>query len=372
MTAPPNLFTPHPGFAADQGFTVVGDGAAVVRDVTQALRDGAAADRLAVLPRNAPPRLEGPGFAVALETSGTIGAPKLIRHDFNRLLGRLKKVDGGGAARWLSAYHPCSFAGLQVILTAALNGATLIAARPQADAAALAALAVAEKATHVSGTPSFWRNFLLSCPPPYPPLTALTLGGEAADQSLLDHLRIAFPAAAIRHIYASTEAGALFAVADGREGFPADWLETGAEGTALRLADDGELWVDSPRAMLAADGWFATGDLAERRGDRIVFVGRKDGRVNVGGVKVSPEAAEALILAVEGVADALVTATPNPIAGNLLTATIVPRPNADVESLRRAVREAVSGLPAAARPRVVSFADALPLSASGKKSRVAA
>lgn len=385
---PPSFaFAPHPGFA------VVGDGAQGVRQILRALTDGADRDRLVVLSRSAPPALGEAGFAVALETSGTTGAPKTVRHRFDRLTGRLRRAPGGDAARWLLTYHPCSFAGLQVILTAALNGAVLIAPPAGAGVAAAAAAAVAGRATCVSGTPSFWRGFLMSHPPPHPALTAATLGGEAADQAVLDQLRAAFPGATLRHIYASTEAGALFAVADGREGFPARWLEDdggdnggddgggddgGGEdrrdlsGVRLRLADDGELWVNSPRAADAAGAWLATGDLAERRGDRVVFIGRKDGRVNVGGVKVSPEAAETLILAVEGVADALVAAVPNPITGNLLTATIVPRPNADVESLRLAVRDAVSGLPPAARPRVVSFADALPLSASGKKSRVAA
>lgn len=355
------------------GFRVVGDGAAGVAAILATLATGERENRLAILPRQGEPALSAPGsgFAVALETSGTTGPAKAVRHDLARLRGRLR--GGGPDDRWLLTYHPCAFAGLQVILTAAQAGATLIAAAPGADVARLAALAVAERATHISGTPSFWRGFLMSCPPPYPALQAATLGGEAADQALLDHLRVAFPAARLRHIYASTEAGALFAVADGREGFPAAWLTQGVEDVELRLAMDGELLARSPRAMLAADddGWLFTGDVVEIYGDRALFRGRKDGRVNVGGVKVSPEEAEALILAVEGVADALVTAQPNPMTGNLLTATIVPRPNADAERLRQAVREALTALPPAARPRILTFADAIALTPSGKKPRTA-
>jgi acyl-coenzyme A synthetase/AMP-(fatty) acid ligase len=362
-------------------FRVVGDGADGVRAIIAALAQGERSDREVLLSRSAPPCLGGPGFAVGLETSGTTGPPKPARHSFRRLCGRLRwGVGEEKAARWLLTYHPCAFAGLQVILTAARSGATLIVAAPGADAAMTASTGISENADHISGTPSFWRGFLMSRPPPYPDLRVVTLGGEAADQALLDHLRAAFPGAKLRHIYASTEAGALFAVADGREGFPAAWLADGVDGVKLQIRD-GELWVNSPRAMLdTADdhadgsrliGDLPTGDLVEIRDDRVIFTGRKDGRVNVGGIKVSPEAVEALILALEGVADALVAAAPNPITGNVLTATIVPRPNADAERLRQAVREATAGLPPAARPRIVTFTETLPLSPSGKKSRVA-
>jgi acyl-coenzyme A synthetase/AMP-(fatty) acid ligase len=354
-------------------FRIVGDGADGVRAIIAALAEGERSDREVLLSRSGPPCLGGPGFAVGLETSGTTGPPKPARHSFRRLCGRLRwGVGEEKAARWLLTYHPCAFAGLQVILTAARSGATLIAAAPGGDAATTAAAGVQENADHISGTPSFWRGFLMSRPPPYPDLRVVTLGGEAADQALLDHLRAAFPAAKLRHIYASTEAGALFAVADGREGFPAAWLAEGVDGVKPAIRD-GELWVASPRAMLddgEGAGDLATGDLVEIRDDRVIFTGRKDGRVNVGGIKVSPEAVEALILALEGVADALVAAAPNPITGNVLTATIVPRPNADAERLRQAVREATAGLPPAARPRIVTFAETLPLSPSGKKSRV--
>lgn len=320
----------------------------------------------------------GGGFAVLLETSGTTGAPKRVRHDFQRLRGRLRGT-ADPSARWLLTYEPAAFAGLQVILTAAAAGATLVSA-PGGGAAELAAAAVRHGVTHVSGTPSFWRAFLLALGGVALSLRAVTLGGEAADQPLLDRLAAAFPDATRRHIYASTEAGALFAVSDGRAGFPAAWLDEGAadsalDGVGLRIRD-AILEVRSPRAMLgyggadkAADGWLSTGDLVERRGDRVFFNGRLDGRVNVGGVKVAPEVVEHLLLDLRQVADALVRAAPNPITGHILIADLVPAPGVTEAELRAAVREAVTLLPPAARPRVLSVVDAIPLGAAGKKTR---
>lgn len=314
----------------------------------------------------------GQGFSVTLESSGTTGTPKRLRHDFTRLRGRLRGVAEEGA-RWLLTYDPGAFAGLQVMLTAAAAGAVLIAV-PGSGAGTIAALAQAARrhaVTHVSGTPSFWRAFLMALGDADLPLAAVTLGGEAADQPLLDRLAERFPHARLRHIYASTEAGALFAVADGRAGFPAAWLDAAPDGLALRITD-GVLEVRSPRAApgaVDADGWLSTGDLVERRGDRVLFAGRLDGLVNVGGVKVSPEAVERCLLTVDGVADAAVVAVPSPITGHLLTATIVPVPGADDSALRVALRAATADLPPAARPRALTFADHIPLSAAGKKSR---
>ncbi len=313
------------------------------------------------------------GFSVLLETSGTTGTPKRARHDFERLRGRLRGT-GDPTARWLLTYEPAAFAGLQVILTALASGAALIAV-PGAGAADLTRAAVRHGATHISGTPSFWRAFLLTLGDERPPLVSITLGGEAADQPLLDRLKACFPAAKLRHIYASTEAGALFAVTDGRAGFPAAWLDTGVDGVALRIRD-GVLEVNSPRSMLGYAGaaspsgdWLSTGDVVELRGDRVLFAGRLDGRVNVGGVKVSPEAVEQRLLTVPGVQDALVRPAANPITGHILTALVVPAPGVGEAVLRAAIREAAAELPPAARPRAITIVETIPLGAAGKKKR---
>lgn len=308
-----------------------------------------------------------PGFAVLLETSGTTGAPKLIRHDFERLRGRLRGA-ADPDARWLLAYEPAAFAGLQVILTALAAGATLVSG-PGAGAAELARLGLRHGVTHISATPSFWRAFLLALDGEAPPLAVVTLGGEVADQPLLDRLAERFPNAKRRHIYASTEAGSLFAVGDGQAGFPAAWLDGGIDGVGLRIRD-GVLEVNSPRAMLGHDGgWLSTGDVVEVRGDRVLFDGRLDGRVNVGGVKVSPEAVEQVLLDVPGVQDALVQAAANPVTGHILTALVVPAPGVEEAGLRAAIRAAVADLPPAARPRLVTMVERIALGAAGKKTR---
>ena len=59
--------------------------------------------------------------------------------------------------------------------------------------------------------------------------------------------------------------------------------------TAARYLGDGA------DALADADGFVNTRDMVELRGDRYYFIGRKDGIINVGGLKVHPEEVEAII-----------------------------------------------------------------------------
>ncbi|HZH28324.1 MAG TPA: class I adenylate-forming enzyme family protein [Azospirillaceae bacterium] len=304
---------------------------------------------------------------IFLQTSGTTGTPKLVAQGVDRLTARIGP--GRSPVSWLLTYDPCGFAGLQVVLSAAIGGHRLAAA-PGAGIGELARLAATEGVTHVSGTPSFWRAFLVALGVAALPLKAATLGGEAADQAILDAVGTRFPDAAVRHIYASTEAGVVFTVADGRAGFPAVWLDTGIDGVDLAISGNGTLSVRSPRTHGMGDaGWLDTGDLVRRDGDRMLFAGRRDAVANVGGVKVVPEEVEARILAVPGVHDALVRSKANPITGAILVGEVVAAPGTDRTAIEAAVRSALDGLPPAARPRVLKFVDQLALTAAGKKDR---
>jgi len=315
-------------------------------------------------------------FAVLVPTSGTLGEPKLVRHDFIRLLSRIKGTHSGDVG-WLLTYEATGFGGLQVVLSAAAAGAKLVA-RPGAPLAELAGLARAHGVTHISGTPTFWRAFLL-LPDPPADLHTITLGGEMADQALLDRLAERYPKAHIGHLYASNEAGALFIVRDGRAGFPAQWLEDGVEGIGLRVRG-GVLEVKSSRAMLGysgheeapvtSDGWIRTGDMVEVVEGRVSFRGRSDGRVNVAGQMVSPEKVEQLILGVSGVQEAKVDAVANALTDHVLEARVVPVPGMAVDALRSAIHAALADLPEPERPRLIGFVDAVATAPSGKKMRV--
>ena len=313
------------------------------------------------------PEGAGQGGRIWLQTSGTTGRPKWVGYEPARLAARIA-AGSGARARWLLSFSAGSFAGMQVVLSAMKGGHDLIAPPAGAGVAELADLAADQGATHISGTPTFWRAFLIALDDRELRPRSITLGGEAADQAILDALGARFPQATLRHIYASTEAGAIFSVSDGRAGFPRAWLETGVNGIALAVSDQGTLVVRNPEASDRAQGTaWDTSDVVELVGDRVLFRGRIDSQVNIGGVKVYPEEVEAFILRLPFVQEARVAARPNPITGSILTAEIVLKPwDGDAEA---ALRAHMGALPRTSRPAAFRFVETLALGATGKKLR---
>lgn len=315
---------------------------------------------------------------VILLTSGTTGRPKAASHSLQSLLGTVPELCPKKQPRWMLTYDPASFAGLQVILTSLVGGAQL-GASSEPTIEAITKLSLSLRPTAISGTPTFWRAFIsaIDFKTYDAPLRHATVGGEAVDQMTLDRIAHYFPFAKIKHIYASTEAGAAFSVKDGYAGFPSVWLETGVDGVHLRVIDS-VLQIKSVRLskgylaglkMPIECGWLDTGDIVEVIGARVFFRGRRDNIINVGGSKVRPEEIEAIILAVPTVVDAYVKGIKNPITGELVAADIVVQPGVESSSAIASVEQATKALPPFARPRIVRVVSQIARNAVGKKLR---
>lgn len=315
---------------------------------------------------------------IFMMTSGTTGAPKIASHSLGALMSRAKAAmhPGNRGAKWLLTYQPTGFAGVQVQLTAVVGRGVVVAPDERTPAGFLEA-AKANGVTQISATPTFWRAFLMVVRPGDLTLRQITLGGEAADQSTLDRIRKAFPDARVTHIYASTEAGVVFSVHDGREGFPAEWLDTETQGVTMRVRD-GFLHIRTPNAMggyvsdtaqpRLDDGWLATADRVEIRGDRAFIVGRDDSTINVAGSKVYPLMVEQFLLKQPGVMEAHVYGVANPISGQLVAADVVIEPGLDPAETRSAILTACrENLAQYQVPRAFKVVDAIAVRESGKK-----
>jgi acyl-CoA synthetase (AMP-forming)/AMP-acid ligase II len=178
-----------------------------------------------------------------------------------------------------------------------------------------------------------WRKLLMT---PYVEqlrLRQITLGGEIADQGIINALRRSFPDTRIAHIYASTEVGVGFSVTDDLAGFPKSMLDHPPSGVDLRVSPDGFLlirphiqdqtYLGNHANLLDEDGFINTGDLVAEENLRFVFRGRANGSINVGGNKVQPEEVERVLYAFPGVKLVKVYGKRNPMTGYVVAADVV-------------------------------------------------
>jgi len=157
------------------------------------------------------------------------------------------------------------------------------------------------------------------------------LSGEIADQTILNSLRAFYPNAAVAHAYASTEAGVGFAVNDGLEGFPREFIASDRdiqiklEAGSLRIRSRGTAahYIGENLALKDAEGFVDTGDMVELRGNRYHFLGRRSGMINVGGLKVYPEEVEATLNRHRAVRVCCVRSRRSPITGSVVVADVV-------------------------------------------------
>jgi acyl-CoA synthetase (AMP-forming)/AMP-acid ligase II len=309
---------------------------------------------------------------VSLLTSGSTGTPKLVPHRWETLFtGR--DLRSASPRRWLVPYQTGTYAWYQLItLGMFLPGQTLVVAGSD-DLETIFAQAARHAVDSISATPTFWRLACLRLPESLlrsVRLTTITLGGEMADQSILDRLAALFPGAQVTHIYASTEAGVCAVVKDGRAGFPSAWLDREQPGSPALRIEDGRLWVRSPHAAGGAGEWLDSGDRVEARGDRVHFVGRADSAlINVGGSKAYPADIEAVLLAHPAVRWCRVRAVRSPLVGWLPEADVVCDPRADaVPDEVELTRFCAARLPEYAVPRFWNHLATIPVQGSLKSA----
>jgi acyl-coenzyme A synthetase/AMP-(fatty) acid ligase len=318
-----------------------------------------------------------------LLTSGTTGRPKLVQHTLASLTGAIEPETTPERV-WSTFYDIRRYGGLQIFLRAVLTGTPLVLKSAQETAAEFLARAGSHGVTHILGTPSHWRRALMS-----PAANAIApryvrLSGEIADQAILNNLGRQYPQAIVAHAFASTEAGVAFVVEDGSMGLPSESLmhtpgvEMKVEDGTLRVRSNRTatryLGADSP-SLKDAEGFVDTGDAMELRDGRYYFVGRRDGIINVGGLKVHPEEVEAVINRHPEVSMSLVKSRKNPITGAIVIADVELKTQSLIDDsrtpvLQREILEFCRGELALHKvPAAIHFVPSLDVADSGKMVR---
>jgi acyl-coenzyme A synthetase/AMP-(fatty) acid ligase len=273
---------------------------------------------------------------------------------------------------------------LQILLRAILTGSSLLLSNAQESTADFLARVGAHGVTHISGTPSHWRRALMSSSARLIAPEYIRLSGEIADQGILNHLAQGYPQARIAHAFATTEAGVAFDVNDGMTGFPCSVLER-TPGVEMKVEND-SLRIRSSRTasrylnelqgpLKNADGFVDTTDILELRNERYYFVGRRDGVINVGGLKVHPEEVEEVINRHPKVRMSLVRTKKSSIIGSLVVADVVlrsapePEGSDDRQILQDILLLCREELASHKVPSTINFVSKLAVADSGKLMR---
>lgn len=319
-----------------------------------------------------------------LLTSGTTGRPKMVLHTLASLTGAISPSESRTEVIWGTFYDIRRYGGLQIYLRAVLACSSLVITWPQEPVANFLRRAGEAGVTHISGTPSHWRRALMSPEANRIAPRYIRLSGEIADQAILNSLRSFYPAAEISHAFATTEAGVAFNVRDELSGFPASML-TDTSGVDLKVVDatlrvrsgrTAERYLgENPPVLKDAEGFIDTGDVLELCDGRYHFRGRRDGVVNVGGLKVHPEEVEAALNRHPQVRLSLVKAKKNPITGALVVADVLLKDSSIPEDERtRELQLAImqfcrESLAPHKVPAAINFVPALAISETGKLVR---
>jgi len=324
------------------------------------------------------------GASTVVFTSGSSGTPKGVVLRADRQAAKLTAI--GVGTRWppgrrtlLALQLSFSF-GQWVAWLTLLSGGVLVFPRR------LAPDAVAERLSTggvdcLPAVPTLLRGLLGAGLPPFS--GAVLAGGEALSTVLVQQLRQDWPSASIGDIYGLTETGTCdFFVDPGDMDLAAGTLGCPADGISVRVAEDGELRINSPWGMAGylddpdrtaaafdSDGFFRTGDLvAPDSVGRLRLIGRASDMINRGGLKVAPREVEDALAAHPSVLATLVAGFPEPVTGEGVAAAVVVRPGAavDPDALRGWLGERLERYKVPTRILVVP---ALPVGGTGKADR---
>jgi acyl-CoA synthetase (AMP-forming)/AMP-acid ligase II len=326
-------------------------------------------------------------------TSGTSGEPKGAVFT-NRQLEAITRIDAGGLDVWgtggpmLGGTQLCHIGFMTKVQWYLRTGCTVLGQERWRAAAALRLIdryrvpgvgGVAAQLALMLRTPDFDR-YDFSC------VQSIFIGGGPSPPELIREARLRFRAPySVR--YSSTETGGL-CTATALDAPDDEVLHTVGRprpGIEVRIADNGEVVVRSPAAMIGywrdpertalaidADGFVRTGDLGEFDDQgRLRIVGRTTDMYIRGGYNVHPQEVEAVLVEHPDVAAVAVTPRQDAVMGEIGVAVVVPREvdqPPSLDDLRAFAGERVAGYKL---PEAMCVVDALPITSMDKLDRAA-
>jgi acyl-coenzyme A synthetase/AMP-(fatty) acid ligase len=303
-------------------------------------------------------------WKVTLFTSGTTGIPKKVTHNFKSITRFVKISERNKNGIWAFAYNPTHMAGIQVFFQGLLNGnpiVRLFGLTPNEIHREIKENSI----THISATPTFYK-LLLPCEESFQSITRITSGGEKFNEKTIVQLKGIFPNAKITNVYASTEAGTLFASDN-------DIFSIKPEYEHLIQVANDELLIHKSlmgSSDMNIEEWYNTGDLIETITEKPLkfrFISRKSDIINVGGYKVNPLEVEETILTLPEIKNVRVYSKSNSVLGNIICCEVVCENDQISESSIRTFLQ--SKIQEFKIPRIIRFVDELSTTRTGKIKR---
>lgn len=297
------------------------------------------------------------GDALVVATSGTSGEPKgvVLTHD------AVKASAEATSARlradplrdcWLACLPLGHVGGLSVVTRALVTGTPLVM-HDRFDEDAVENAVATKRVTLVSLVATLLRRIDPSR------FRTIVLGGAPPPDDL--------PANVVT-TYGMTETGSGVVY----DGVP-------LEGVDIHVNEGGQILVRGPMLLRTyrngvdpkdGDGWFTTGDLGELdSAGRLRVLGRAGDLIITGGENVWPEAVEAILSELPGVADVAIVGRADAEWGQRVVAVMVPsdpRRPPSLDDVRAPVKERIGPW---AAPREIELVDTIPRTALGKIRR---
>ena len=298
-------------------------------------------------------------------TSGTTGLPKKVCHSFATLGRNVRSSTRYANHIWAFAYRFSHMAGIQVMLQALLNANPMIYVFESSPVDVVKQLRKYH-CTHISATPTFYRNIIPFITEELPELSDLTMGGEKYDADICIKMQQLLPNVRLHNIYAATETGSIFNAKDDRFEIPEKLKNK------IKISENQELLIHHTLlGEFPVEGeWYNTHDLVEECDGMLTFLSRKSDLINVGGYKVNPLEVEDAILKVPGVLDCIVKGKANSVLGNILTAEIIKKTGLDAQVLKHSIQRYLKERMQPFKiPRIIKFVESIEHTRSGKKVR---
>jgi acyl-CoA synthetase (AMP-forming)/AMP-acid ligase II len=342
--------------------------------------------------------------AVLLYTSGTSAAPKAAvlrhRHLTSYVIGTVEFGAADESEAVLVSVPPYHVAGLANLISNLYLGRRIVYL-PQFDADAWVATVRSERITHAMVVPTMLARIcdaLDAAGGGLPSLRAISYGGARTPATVLQRAMTLLPDVDFTNAYGLTETSSTIAVLgpdDHRAARGGDEIAIvrlssagrvlptvevevrGDDGGPVAAGEPGDIWVRGEQvsgeyagsSALDAGGWFPTRDRGWVDADGYLFIeGRSDDTIIRGGENIAPAEIEEVLLRHPDIEQCAVVGLPDDEWGQRIAAVVVCRSGRalDATTVQDFAREA---LRSSKTPDLVTFADALPFTETGKLLR---